>query len=153
MAVTVEDLKAMPDAELETLRTNVDAEVSRRAVIGNAEAALSDLNQKVLAAKGVRFGAAWASPSGAHDAYSKGWEVVHGGKTWVSLVNANVHEPGTSGWREKTATGVAPWVQPAGAHDAYKMGARVSFQGGVWESVIDGNVWSPGAHPAGWRRV
>lgn len=39
----------------------------------------------------------WVQPTGAHDAYAKGDKVRHDGRTWVSLVDANVWEPGTAG--------------------------------------------------------
>lgn len=41
---------------------------------------------------------AWKQPTGAQDAYTKGDRVTHGGKTWVSTVDANVWEPGIYGW-------------------------------------------------------
>lgn len=48
----------------------------------------------------------WVQPTGAHDAYNKGDKVKHGGKTWESLVDANVWEPGAAGteslWSEVT---------------------------------------------------
>ena len=42
----------------------------------------------------------WVQPTGATDAYSSGAKVSHGGKHWVSLVDANVWEPGVYGWEE-----------------------------------------------------
>lgn len=39
----------------------------------------------------------WVQPTGAQDAYAKGDKVRHNGKTWVSLVDGNVWEPGTVG--------------------------------------------------------
>ena len=41
---------------------------------------------------------AWVQPTGAHDAYSKSSKVSHASKRWVSNVNANVWQPGVSGW-------------------------------------------------------
>ena len=43
----------------------------------------------------------WVQPTGAHDAYAKGDEVSHNGKTWVSDIDANTYEPGVYGWTEK----------------------------------------------------
>lgn len=43
---------------------------------------------------------AWSAPVGAHDAYSKGAKVSHGGKHWVSDLDGNVWEPGVYGWTE-----------------------------------------------------
>ena len=42
----------------------------------------------------------WVQPTGAHDAYSKGAKVTHNSKKWTSDVDANVWEPGISGWTE-----------------------------------------------------
>lgn len=40
----------------------------------------------------------WIQPTGAHNAYSKGTKVTHGGKKWVSMAGGNVWEPGVYGW-------------------------------------------------------
>lgn len=40
----------------------------------------------------------WIQPTGAHDAYAKNARVLHNNIKWVSLVDANVWEPGVSGW-------------------------------------------------------
>lgn len=42
----------------------------------------------------------WVQPTGAHDAYAKGSHVMHGGIEWVSDLDANVWEPGVSGWTQ-----------------------------------------------------
>ena len=42
----------------------------------------------------------WRQPTGATDAYPSGAKVSHGGKHWVSTVDANVWEPGVYGWTE-----------------------------------------------------
>lgn len=39
----------------------------------------------------------WVQPTGAQDAYSIGDKVTHNGKTWESLVDGNVWEPGSAG--------------------------------------------------------
>ena len=46
---------------------------------------------------------AWVQPLGAHDAYAKGARVRHAGKTWESIINANVWAPGVYGWQEVSA--------------------------------------------------
>ena len=45
----------------------------------------------------------WVQPMGAHDAYSKGSHVMHDGTEWVSDLDANVWEPGVSGWTQVDA--------------------------------------------------
>ena len=44
----------------------------------------------------------WGQPVGSTDAYAKGAKVSHNGKHWTSDVDANVWEPGVSGWSEVT---------------------------------------------------
>lgn len=43
----------------------------------------------------------WRQPTGAQDAYEKGYKVSHNDKHWVSTVDANVWEPGVYGWEEQ----------------------------------------------------
>lgn len=42
----------------------------------------------------------WRQPTGAHDAYEKGYKVSHNNKHWISTVDGNVWEPGVYGWDE-----------------------------------------------------
>lgn len=42
----------------------------------------------------------WVQPAGAHDAYAKGSHVMHNGTEWISDLDANVWEPGVSGWTQ-----------------------------------------------------
>lgn len=42
----------------------------------------------------------WIQPTGAHDAYAKGYKVSHNDKHWISDVDANVWEPGVTMWTE-----------------------------------------------------
>ena len=42
----------------------------------------------------------WRQPSGATDAYPAGAKVTHGGRRWISDLDANVWEPGVFGWTE-----------------------------------------------------
>lgn len=44
--------------------------------------------------------AAWVQPLGAHDAYKKADKVSHKSKIWENTIDANVWEPGVTGWRE-----------------------------------------------------
>lgn len=43
----------------------------------------------------------WTQPLGAGDAYNAGDKVSHKEKTWVSIVDSNVWEPGVYGWEEE----------------------------------------------------
>ena len=40
----------------------------------------------------------WAQPTGAQDAYAKGDKVSHNEQHWISIIDANVWEPGVFGW-------------------------------------------------------
>ena len=40
----------------------------------------------------------WIQPTGGHDAYAKDAKVIHNGIKYISLVDANVWEPGVYGW-------------------------------------------------------
>lgn len=130
----------LDDQQTAALRTDFDV----------AQAQLTpDQTNALLSAHAPPDGAPWAQPSGAHDAYPLGAIVTHDGKTWESLITANVHAPGVSGWLE-TGTDWPAWVQPAGGHDAYQVGAQVSHPDGGqhWISIAPDNVWEPGVY--GW---
>ena len=97
----------------------------------------------------------------APEDYAQPWEqrttgytaqeiVTHAGQQWVSTCNANVWEPGVSGWHPASA-GVPEWIQPTGAHDAYAEGTVVQVAGKYWRSLMDANVWAPGV--SGWRET
>lgn len=45
----------------------------------------------------------WVQPTGAADAYNQGDKVSHNDKHWISLVDANVWEPGVYGWTESVS--------------------------------------------------
>lgn len=97
----------------------------------------------------------WEQPVGAHDAIKAKTVVFYKGELWVSLIDANVWEPGVSGWRRfsEDPNVIQPYVQPTGAHDAYKKGDKVSYKGSNYESLIDANVWAPDVYPAGWKKI
>lgn len=94
------DITTVDTAELRRLKTMIDQELQRRDTLATAEAKATELNTAYLAAAGVEQGQKWRQPTSAVDAYPLDWTVTHGGKEWVSLVTANVFEPGVSSWRE-----------------------------------------------------
>ena len=145
------ELKALSTEEFNDLHVRVGKESIRRAILASAATDVAQINSKFLGAQGVVNGAAWRQPTGAHDAYPKGWKVTDSAKTWESLIDGNVWKPGISGWREVVTSGtVAAWVQPTGAHDAYAKGATVTHNGSTWTSDADANVWAPGVY--GWTK-
>ena len=40
----------------------------------------------------------WSAPVGAHDAYALGAKVTHNNQKWISIIDANIWEPGVHGW-------------------------------------------------------
>ena len=149
------DIRDADTTELRRVKTMIDGELSRRETLANAEKRAADLNAEFLAAAGVTDGDVWRQPTSAVDAYPKDWTVTHDGKTWVSLIAANVFKPGVSAWREVVdeSAGAPEWVQPTGATDAYNKGDTVTFEGAEYTSTIDGNVWSPTDYQQGWEKI
>jgi hypothetical protein len=46
----------------------------------------------------------WVQPTGAHDAYAAGIEVIHKGRIWLNTHGAgNIWEPGVFGWADQGA--------------------------------------------------
>jgi len=149
MTLDAASLHLLTDEEL----TQLAADVGRERGLREIPVIMDDLNLKYLAAEGVEPGRDWRQPVGAHDAYPEDWEVLHNGKTWASLIPANVWEPGVSSWREVVPPEAPPaeWVQPTGAQDAYSLGDRVTFEGVIYTSIFNGaNVWSPTDYPQAW---
>lgn len=156
------DMQSLTDEDLEALIASAAAEQARRRTLAEAETMVAQADERWerdVASVAASYLAArdgngepkpWVQPTGAHDAYPLGWVTTHNGKTWVSLIANNAHEPGVSGWREEVEDGgVAEWVQPSGAHDAYMTGAVVTHDGKTWISTVDSNVWEPGVY--GWE--
>ena len=42
----------------------------------------------------------WVQPTGAQDAYSLNAKVTYNSKTWISIIDNNIWEPGVYGWEE-----------------------------------------------------
>lgn len=99
--MTPEQIDALTDEELAGLITKLGTESERRRSVQQIPVKMEQLARDYLANTGVEEEQAWRQPTGAHDAYPLGWTVKHGGKTWISLVAANVWEPGVYGWRKK----------------------------------------------------
>lgn len=145
------DWTALTAAELDQCITDIQAEQKRRSDVFHIPKQMAQLNVQYLDSSGVVPGEAWVQPTGAHDAYPKDWTVTYDGGQWVSLVDANVWEPGVANWRADSDEEFPVWVQPTGAHDSYKTGDKVSHLGLHWASDINDNVWEPGVY--GWMEV
>ena len=142
------DVAALSDDDLAALLDAARTEYQRRQNLVAAVEAAPEFADAMQAALGRTPDTPWVQPLGAFDAYPRDWVTPHKGKTWVSLVDENVWEPGVTGWREQTNGTPPQWVQPTGAHDAYKTGDTVAHKDAEWTSNIDGNVWEPGVY--GW---
>lgn len=147
--MTPSELRLLTDGELAQLFDDVRHEQQLRQI----PSVIETLNANYLAAEGVVPGQEWRQPTGAHDAYPKGWEAPHLGKNWVSDVSGNVWEPGVANWHEVVPEGAPPpeFVHPTNAEDTYNTGDRVTFNGVVYTSTIDNNAWSPLELPSGWQ--
>ena len=89
------------DALYAVARENAKAEYDYAAEIEAIWAAIRELRASVGESSGESDEwPAYQQPTGAHDAYPMGAHVMHGGIEWVSDVDANVWEPGVSGWTQ-----------------------------------------------------
>ena len=152
-------IAVMPEyslAELEAIgQAATQYAVARRAEAEAAEQAAEAAQRAMLdatrqlASDAHEDGAPWQAPTGVHDAYLSGVTVTHDGKTWTSLIDFNVHQPGVSGWREVATEGTTPaWTAPSGVHDAYSVGDWVTHDGHLWECTVPACTWEPGVY--GW---
>lgn len=98
----------------------------------------------------AKFAPDWVQPTSAEDAYPVDAFVFHEGLIWQNIQDANVWEPGTAGWRDRTDQ-VPRWFQPSGAGDAFALDARVTHNRKLWQSNTPANVWEPGVF--GWDEV
>ncbi|GAB3042289.1 carbohydrate-binding protein [Sediminivirga luteola] len=151
------DLENATPAELEEISDAAGRELARRQTVLAVQREVRAVLQGARDHGAISTpapGAQWVQPAGAHDAYLAGDEVTHEGRRWVSMADANVWEPGVSGWRPLAEDGsYGEWVQPARAHDAYRDGDVVLYDGRVYRSLIDGNAWSPDVYPGGWLLI
>ena len=150
------DIDTKTEQELYDLIEEAKNELARRQTLQAVDEEVATVLRNARASGAIPTpsqGAEWVQPTSAVDSYVEGDTVVHNGKRWISLVSANVWEPGISSWREAVAPGAAPpdWVQPSGATDSYNTGDLVTFEGAVYKSVIDANTWSPADYPQGWE--
>ncbi|HLR95114.1 MAG TPA: carbohydrate-binding protein [Jiangellaceae bacterium] len=88
------DLRALDDPALAQLRVDVLTELERRETLASAPERADRIARDYLGASGTAEGEEWVQPSGAHDAYPQGWEVVHEGVRYRSLISGNVWIPG-----------------------------------------------------------
>ena len=90
------------NAKIQTLQSDPDIKyieaVQEFKIIQERHAKLAKYYEQVQAQQ-VAY-PAWVQPLGAHDAYKKADRVTHKSKVWENTIDANVWEPGVTGWRE-----------------------------------------------------
>lgn len=88
------DLNSLTDDELDTLRVAVLTEQERRQILATIPAQVDDLTRRYQLATGRVDGDDWRQPTSALDAYQLDAIVTHKGRSFQSLIPANVWEPG-----------------------------------------------------------
>lgn len=148
----------LTDSELQDIFHAATEETSRRNLITAALQREPILQTGYLAALGRADGEEYVPPTGAHDAYPKGWEVTHDGKLWRSTVANNVWPPGEGSrwWDEVKEEGAGPEPWSAGTY--YKVGDTVTHAGEEWKCTNE-HLGQPGWEPdnpgmhAVWKRA
>ena len=153
-----------------TAQENTDADAAEQA-LADAEAARAraELADAIIDATAALMddahtdGAAWVQPTGAHNAFPKGATVTHNGKTWLSLIPANVWEPGNAAdpqsyrWWQEVIVDPGPGTQAwNGNGHAYKVGDLVTYQGltyGVLQAHTSQPGWTPTIVPSLYKVV
>lgn len=99
----------------------------------------------------------WHQPISSWDAYPINYRVTHNGKTWRSLIGANVWEPGSVGaealWLDETpAPQTGEWVS---GEQGLQIGDLRTYQGATYRVRQNPgiNIWPPPTVPALWELV
>lgn len=99
------DYTTLTDDELTQIFMAVEMERARRRILTEAADRLdSIITETITVGLGRKPGEAWVPPTGAHDAYPRGWTVTHDGTLYESLIPANTTVPGSDPrwWRDLT---------------------------------------------------
>lgn len=103
------DLTVYTAEELVSLSRRIDAEYQRKYTLDNIPSQIDEHIKRYQEAVGDPKipGAEWVEPADPFDAYPSGAEVTWEGKTYISLVPANMKVPGGS----PDSTGVVYWAE------------------------------------------
>lgn len=96
------DYTGWTDEEVTALAEKASRERRRREILAQSLIAADDAARAWHTASGHMPGDPWVAPSGATQAYPRGWIVDLDGVLWRSTTPANVQEPGGEGWEEVT---------------------------------------------------
>lgn len=147
------DVTTMTDQELADDYALIAVEQARRASIAAAPIRIAGIIGGLLDATGREDGAEWVQPSGAYDAYPRGWTVAHNGNMYTATRDGASGEPGvvTADWTQIVTAGtVTAWVQPMAGQE-YPVGVEVTYQTHLWRNDLGSpNGFIPGATGSGW---
>lgn len=89
------------NAKIDKLKTDPEIKyIEAMQEFQNIQERQSKLAKYYEQVQAAQIPAAWVQPLGAHDAYKKADKVTHKSKVWENTIDANVWEPGVTGWRE-----------------------------------------------------
>lgn len=169
----MDEIRGMSDEEWAALWADLLAEFGRRQTMASAPGEIQRITEGYLDARDgtqpeptqealadVSAWPAWVQPTGAHDAYTLGRIVAHGGRLWRSEHAANVWEPGSHSaeglWVAATPD-EAPAPEPAPSAPAWTAGTKynpgdlVAYDGQVYRVVQEHTSqadWRPDGVPA-----
>lgn len=154
------DPTTLSDLELRALLEAVSGELSRRSAVDRAPAQIDQALRVSAEAEGATEGGPWQQTTLG---YPEGFTVTHSGRTYRSLIRANVWEPGNTAdpqyyrwWEDITPEPVPdPGIVPAwdGAGVAYAVDDRVLYEGNEYRCLqahTSQPGWTPPATPSLW---
>lgn len=170
----MDEIRGMSDEEWGSLWADLLAEFGRRQTMASAPGEIQRITEGYLDARDgtqpeptqealadVSAWPAWVQPTGAHDAYTLGRIVAHGGRLWRSEHAANVWEPGAAGaemtWEDVTGDTGDLEPEPAPSAPEWKPGTKynpgdlVAYDGQVYRVVQEHTSqadWRPDGVPA-----
>lgn len=148
------DYQSLTDDEVAQLKAEASLEQDRRIRVAQAPIKAEELAVEYLKDVGRDHGSDWVQPTGAHDAYPLGYQVVHNQIVWESLIPANTTTPGSDPrWWKDLTTVEDPNVWSPNAK-TYVVGDIVTFNGKSYECLqahTSQAGWEPNVVPALWK--
>jgi len=146
------DYASLTDVEVSELKMQAILEEERRHRIALAPMQAEAISIEYFKDVGITEGSEWIQPTGAHDAYPLNYTVVKGGKTWKSLIPANVWAPGLDPrwWEDQTPVDDGIWNPN---YHSYLVDDVVDYNGVSYKCLQTHTSqpdWTPEAVPALW---
>lgn len=154
------DLAELTDADLDSLYLAVNAEVGRRRTLKAIPQQMAELNRAYQTSSGYQDGEPWQPRMGAVGAYMDGDRVTHRDKTWESLIDFNVQEPGDPAdpqayrWWADLSDPVPEGEWAPGVE--YETGQTVTYNGVEYTCIqahTSNTGWEPPLTAALWQPV